>query len=178
MKLSIFYFSIFALLQAAEPEIINGHPLPPEPDPKINNATLLGIDSNHNGVRDDVERWLIMKYKDSHKIVTEIALQTARAFQFTLAHPMKVEEDRKKINASQNCNFYFEDFANLFGDPILIDHDILNEEFEKIQLNTPERVKVYLAYDAQLSGGIYRFPQATEMKSYCDFNVSKLLKEK
>jgi len=41
---------------------ISGHRLPPEPDPTINNATLLGIDSNNNGVRDDVERWIYEKY--------------------------------------------------------------------------------------------------------------------
>ena len=35
---------------------VNGHILPPEPDPKVNNATLGGVDSNNNGVRDDVER--------------------------------------------------------------------------------------------------------------------------
>ncbi len=43
-------------------EVINGHVLPPEPDPKINNSTLLGIDSNDNGVRDDVERWIYTRY--------------------------------------------------------------------------------------------------------------------
>jgi len=42
--------------------VINGHTLPPEPDPKINNSTLLGIDSNNNGVRDDVERWIYDRY--------------------------------------------------------------------------------------------------------------------
>lgn len=37
-------------------ELINGIPVPPEPDPVANNATLAGIDVNGNGVRDDVER--------------------------------------------------------------------------------------------------------------------------
>jgi len=45
-------------------ETINGHVLPPEPDPKINNSTLLGIDSNNNGVRDDVERWIYATYDE------------------------------------------------------------------------------------------------------------------
>ncbi|GIT98510.1 hypothetical protein [Sulfurovum sp. TSL1] len=45
-------------------ETINGHTLPPEPDPKINNSTLLGIDSNNNGVRDDVERWIYETYDE------------------------------------------------------------------------------------------------------------------
>ncbi len=42
--------------------IVDGHTLPPEPDPAVNNATLLGIDTNNNGVRDDVERWIYKKY--------------------------------------------------------------------------------------------------------------------
>ena len=37
---------------------INGYKLPPQPDETLNNSTLLGIDSNPNGVRDDVERWI------------------------------------------------------------------------------------------------------------------------
>ena len=45
-----------------EVTVINGHTLPPEPDPDINNATLLGVDSNDNGVRDDVERWIYKRY--------------------------------------------------------------------------------------------------------------------
>ncbi|MDR2151458.1 MAG: hypothetical protein LBO72_01440, partial [Helicobacteraceae bacterium] len=86
-------------------EIVNGFVLPPYPDPKINDSTLLGIDSNNNGVRDDVERWLIFKYKDDHKIVTEIGFQIGRAHQFMLANPDKPEEARKLINGAQDCNW-------------------------------------------------------------------------
>ncbi|WP_457593852.1 hypothetical protein [Hydrogenimonas sp.] len=43
---------------------VDGHRLPPEPDPKINNATLLGVDVNNNGVRDDVERWIYETYDE------------------------------------------------------------------------------------------------------------------
>jgi hypothetical protein len=42
--------------------VVNGYMLPPCPDPKINDSTLLGIDTNNNNVRDDVERWLIVRY--------------------------------------------------------------------------------------------------------------------
>ncbi|MFT7824865.1 MAG: Ig-like domain-containing protein, partial [Sulfurimonas sp.] len=41
---------------------VNGHRLPPEPDKALNDSTLLGIDVNHNGVRDDVERYIYTKY--------------------------------------------------------------------------------------------------------------------
>lgn len=35
---------------------INGITVPPAPDPVANSSTLAGVDSNKNGVRDDVER--------------------------------------------------------------------------------------------------------------------------
>ena len=44
------------------PEVINGYKLPPEPDETLNNSTLLGIDINEDGVRDDIERKIIQKY--------------------------------------------------------------------------------------------------------------------
>ena len=43
-------------------EVINGIVVPPEPDPTLNNATLAGVDSNNNGVRDDVERAIATKF--------------------------------------------------------------------------------------------------------------------
>jgi hypothetical protein len=44
--------------------IVNGHVLPPEPDPATNDSTLLGVDVNDNGVRDDVERWIYETYDE------------------------------------------------------------------------------------------------------------------
>lgn len=41
---------------ASSGETINGILVPPLPDLTANNATLAGVDSNRNGVRDDVER--------------------------------------------------------------------------------------------------------------------------
>ncbi|MDR1285949.1 MAG: hypothetical protein LBJ88_07090, partial [Campylobacteraceae bacterium] len=48
-------------------KIKHGHQLPPCPDPIKNDETLLGIDSNNNGVRDDVEIWIYNTY-DTYKI--------------------------------------------------------------------------------------------------------------
>jgi hypothetical protein len=44
--------------------VVNGHVLPPEPDPIVNDSTLLGVDVNDNGVRDDVERWIYEEYDE------------------------------------------------------------------------------------------------------------------
>ena len=43
------------------PLVIHGHTLPPDPGEE-GKKTLLGIDVNNNGVRDDVERWIYMTY--------------------------------------------------------------------------------------------------------------------
>jgi len=58
---------------------INGE-LPPAPDPKQNDATLAGVDSNNNGIRDDVERAIFTKYKSNQKTAVAM-LQYAKALQ-------------------------------------------------------------------------------------------------
>jgi len=58
---------------------INGE-LPPEPDTAENNATLAGVDSNGNGIRDDVERAIYLKYKDTPRVAIA-ALQYAKELQ-------------------------------------------------------------------------------------------------
>jgi len=137
-------------------KIINGHTLPPMPDKTLNDSTLLGIDSNSNGVRDDVERYLLIKYKDHHKIVSEIALQSGRAFQIVLEHPENARETIKVWNAAKSCNRYFKDDADYYGDEILVNHKIVDYVFKELQLNTKERVSAYLEYNHNLSGGVYK----------------------
>lgn len=62
-------------------EVINGITVPPEPAPSINNATLAGVDSNKNGVRDDVERMLAKKtgsqLEFSNAMVVAVTAQAA-----------------------------------------------------------------------------------------------------
>ncbi|MDR2152872.1 MAG: hypothetical protein LBO72_08625 [Helicobacteraceae bacterium] len=161
-------------------EIVNGFVLPPYPDPKVNDSTLLGIDSNNNGVRDDVERWLIFKYKDDHRIVTEIGFQGARAFQIAIQDPSKAKETTKLVEAAQACNWYFEDEATLMNEPILIDHSIITTTaFKTVQFNTKERIKAFFAYDKALSGGVYELPRLSkDYRALCTFNIDDLLGEK
>jgi hypothetical protein len=159
-------------------EIVNGYVLPPYSDPALNDSTLLGIDSNNNGVRDDVERWLIFKYKDHHRIVTEIGFQGARADQFMLDNPNRAEEARQKINGAQSCNFYFMRWAKYNNEPILIDHDILTSTaYKAMQFNTKERIKAYYAHDKKLGGGVYSLPRLSkDYRALCSFDIDALLK--
>jgi len=82
--------------------LINGYTLPPEPNKVENNKTLLGIDNNHNGIRDDMERFIIISnsklVKDSYpKTWTAIKLQYAKAdFSFIKSQTEKNAYERSR----------------------------------------------------------------------------------
>jgi len=173
MKTLLFYFSILAVLQAAEQEIINGHILPPEPDSKINNATLLGIDSNDNGVRDDVERWIVKKYateKRFPKAKTAIALQYAKASQIIIQEPEKAYENRtfELLDRADNCGWYLVESRN--GRVTFEDIRIFNSEFKDHVFNTKQRLLNYVKYNAVLSGHTFAVPIHYSI-DYCDTDI-------
>ncbi len=47
---------------------VDGEHLPPQPDPKLVDATIAGIDVNKNGIRDDVELAIFKKYPNDIKV--------------------------------------------------------------------------------------------------------------
>lgn len=54
-----------------------------EPDPKKNNSTLLGIDTDNNGVRDDIQIWIEKSFANSPPIIqafNEYAIQTQETY--------------------------------------------------------------------------------------------------
>ncbi len=106
--------------------IVNNHELPPEPDPKINNATLLGIDVNNNDVRDDVERWIYETYKDKHPICIDILMQAGRDYKKVLVMPERALEITEKVSSSMYCEWYYSYDAKFFGEKTLIDEDEIN----------------------------------------------------
>ncbi|MDD3102312.1 MAG: hypothetical protein PHE59_04190 [Patescibacteria group bacterium] len=63
-------------------DVMGAH-LPSEPDSKLNNSTLEGIDANRNGIRDDAELAIFKLYPDSAKIRSG-ALQYAKGLQMHL----------------------------------------------------------------------------------------------
>ncbi len=148
---------------------VDGHRLPPEPDPKINNATLLGVDVNHNGVRDDVERKVYATFKKA--IERAVMMQAFRTEQAMLADPDLVKHAReweKKIWKAINCNDYLNTYKNV--NP-LSRQDVINTT--EWQFNTEERVKKYFEYDRALSGGVYSINEGTMQD--CEFDIERVL---
>ncbi len=152
---------------------INGHRLPPEPNKTLNDSTLLGIDINNNGVRDDVERWIYETYKDKHPIHIDIAMQAGRAWQKVLEDPSKAKETSLFLDAAQGCGAYYQIYAKYFNEPILVGEIIITKDYREKVTNTNLRRVNYWQYDTLLSGGVYNTPKIGEGKKLCDFNTSK-----
>ena len=148
---------------------INGHRLPPEPNKTLNDSTLLGIDSNNNGVRDDVERWIFEEYKEP--IVQAVAMQNARAFGIILVEPSRARETIKFSDALIECQSYYK-----YQDSrkIIERGTSLIKESRPLILNTRERNRAYYEYNQALSGGIYSLGDRNKYKGSCDFNETKI----
>ncbi len=69
---------------------VMGKNLPPEPDAKLKDATVEGIDANNNGIRDDVELAIFKLYPDSARI-RAAELQYAMALQNELTNVFNSE---------------------------------------------------------------------------------------
>jgi hypothetical protein len=68
--------------------VINGIKVPPVPDQKINNATIAGVDSDNNGIRDDLDRYIAENFANDPELMLG-AQKITRAKEFALTHPSK-----------------------------------------------------------------------------------------
>ncbi|PHR54702.1 MAG: hypothetical protein COA44_12500 [Arcobacter sp.] len=147
--------------------VINGHTLPPEPDEALNNSTLAGIDSNNNGVRDDVERKIYLN--NDKEIARQIQMQSAKKQQKRLEADDLIENAKEYQTLSypdSGCKGYLYMELNI---------DVYGSATEDYTFNTSDRVKKYMEYNLALSGGVYGTPNSYEVESSCDFNVTKAL---
>lgn len=79
--------------------ILDPTQVPPEPDSAINDASLAGVDSNKNGIRDDVERWIARAFDTPAE--RGLMAQAARALQagtyFTAGKMAIIEVDKEYL---------------------------------------------------------------------------------
>jgi len=161
------------------PEVINGFKLPPEPDEKKNNETLLGIDFNDNGVRDDVERYVIKRYAQDPefpKTKTALAMQYAWAEQKIIENPV-IESD-KYTNDAIDCQYYWinkkrKDMSISEG----LQYSKKNKVFNDINIkdkiyNTRERIEKSFQFNQACSGHI--FDGRKQSLDNCQINIDEL----
>ncbi len=171
---------------------INGHRLPPEPNKIINDSTLLGIDSNNNGVRDDVERYVIIRFskEDFPKTRTALAMQYAWAKQKIIESPTR--ESAKYSHDAIDCQYYWFDKKQeveyqQFSEILKTDrraaaeldskltkwrlkYKVFNEDgINNIIFNTRERTKQDFTFNGAMNGGF--FPGRDESLDNCQVNI-------
>lgn len=152
---------------------VDGYALPPEPDEIENNATLEGVDSNGNGVRDDVERKIYAKYpKKLHRV---ILIDRAKFYQQTMIQPTaNAKETQKNATKKINCRLYLMD----------LDEDIASDDWREnrehikdLTFNTKERVRKYLDYNIALSGDSYGSSPSNWNRDACSPEIIEVLEE-
>jgi hypothetical protein len=87
-----------------------------------------------------------------HQIVREIAMQGVRAAQIIIQEPEKARVTMKYMDAVVHCNGYFSTLAKYHNEPILIDHFMFGDEFNRIQFNTVKRARAFAKYNMAFSG--------------------------
>lgn len=151
-------------------ELIEGHLLPHEPqDP---DATLLGVDKNSNGVRDEVERWIYKDMPTYHhpEIERVIAMQDAKAYQMALVDPTnKDDKVQKAEERASDCWSYYSYSKQIPFDGAV---EKFGNRLRDKQFNTRKRLKTYLDYDYTLKGRVFTStPLRLLNRSYCDQNI-------
>ncbi len=162
-------------IEVTEPEIVNGYILPPEPDETLNNSTLLGIDSNNNGVRDDVERWIFLEmeiYNGYEKIEQVIAMQEAKANQMSLIDPSNIDDKvHKAMKAALDCWAWYS-----YSKSLPFDNGMMkfSRTLQDKSFNTKERLKTYWQYDSTLAGRVFTSTATLKTQTQCEINIDEL----
>ncbi len=152
------------------PIVIDGHTLPPDPGEE-GKTTLLGIDSNNNGVRDDVEIWIYTTY--DKPIERAVFMQNAKAYQVVIAEPEKALENRPILQKASGCESYWRFMAKDQNRSFYLEeYRDYDEEMKPVQFNTAKRFLAYEKYNHNLSGGVYDTLPLDELEAQCDFNTS------
>jgi hypothetical protein len=148
--------------------VINGYTVPPEPDEKLNNSTVLGIDSDNNGVRDDVDRLVALNFPDPVKHA--LAIQGARATQITLSDPTNGWNKRldKESDKQVDCLCYL-----THNYPELNINKNKTYKVDDLVMNTRLRRIAQSQYESSLSGHHFSLDKDNDL-----LKCPKLIQEK
>ena len=71
--------------------IINGIVVPPDPG-KNQNLTVAGVDTDHNGIRDEVDRWLATNYGKHPKLMASLQKKLRSSQKLLVSKPANSDE--------------------------------------------------------------------------------------
>ena len=136
--------------------------LPPDPGEE-GKLTLLGIDTDEDGVRDDIQRYIYFTYPDDKKLQLGLTYY-AKEFQGVLADADDRDaayEHAIKMSRHNECLFYLKDEESFnISDALLAEI-----------LNTRGRSIAYITYSDNLGGKTFKGAPMKEWKDSCSFDV-------
>jgi len=143
-----------------------GPNLPPDPG-EAGKATVQGIDSDHDGVRDDVQRYIALGYPSSARtrsVLRQLSKALQSALEATSVGKSPVAQMIGVANAIE-CSSYIHGAAAA--------SDITDALIAQI-VNTPTRAKAYFTADAELGGLGYKLSPPSQQKTLCASNPDLL----
>lgn len=136
--------------------------LPPDPGEE-GKTTLLGIDSDTDGVRDDIQRWIYLSYPDEEAVrlaLTQIAME----YQGLLE---QADDESAALEHANRMSRHGECLHYLKG---RISGDLMSELKARI-LNTKDRSLAYIKYNRKLGGHIFSGKPLKEWRNSCFFDI-------
>lgn len=141
--------------------------LPSDPG-EAGKVSLLGVDSDADGVRDDIQIYIMTKYPNSQKLRASL-MQLARAEQGLLANTRNKEG---AILASKQEGYASECMDYIVGSST--EQNEIEDDLRSQYLNTIERNKAYIKADGLLSGETFYLTAPNKIKTRCEFDPDSM----
>lgn len=138
---------------------ISDQTLPPDPG-EAGKATIEGIDADLDGVRDDIQRYIVLTYPDSEKTREGLFqyIRSVDAFMMKATTPENAYTLANQTSEARWCLQYILGF-----DEAVTARRILLAEF----LNTQARFTAYSNADSKLSGQVFTAPGRVDKSQFC-----------
>jgi len=142
--------------------LANDGTLPPDPG-DMGKVTLEGVDSNTNGIRDDLEIYIDVNFGTSQK-KREALNQLAQSLQQGII----ATTEQESMNAANSFSRSMECLEYI---------DSENQEWKSVQskaVDTPERLDAWLSHETRISGKVFPIRPLSEWKTSCSFDIDAL----
>ncbi len=157
--------------------------LPPDPG-LAGKTTVEGVDSNNNGVRDDVERFIVLEFPDLKPVEREFLFYTAMSLQDAILlgartgdslaedeyYSLRLEAQEIAEQTEETDTFFwyiFGAYANPQGTNQALTTECydISTRVESALTDSPERVMAYAKYNGLLSGLSFKGPDRKKLDS-------------
>ena len=157
--------------------MVDGKLEPPEPGFFENDKTIGGIDSNNDGVRDDIERWINREFPGEENYNKRMAWkQRAKSIRDVHLKATTREEAIKYLylwNDAGVCSTYV--YGVLESEPLRNKWDFGDDLMAKSN-DTKERLGRWMFADQSFAGQSHTMPPYSKMPLKCNFTIKNEVK--